>query len=148
VHEQEFTLNPNPNPISNSNRTPQSDVENSIVFGAVTFAASNYKRFYFAARPAVMQHNLLSAMETTLKLYAKRMNPTRDQDDIEKDVLNNSMTKIQADAFKHDEVTDPSPNMTRPYKMMLMRRLCIFASVVRETCLHLILTLIQILSCT
>ena len=67
-----------------------------------------------------MQHNLLSAMETTLKLYAKRMNPTRDQDDLEEDVVNDSRMKIQADAFKHDEVTDSSPspnsNITRPYK--------------------------------
>ena len=82
-----------------------------------------------------MQHNLLGAMETTLKLYAKRKNPTRSQDILEQDVLD-SMRKIQADAFKHDEVTNPSlnpnSNMTRPYKMMLMRRLCIFASVVRD----------------
>lgn len=51
-----------------------------------TFATSNYKRFYDTVKPAAFQHYLLSAVNDTLKHFAKRINPARDQQELENDV--------------------------------------------------------------
>ena len=64
-----------------------------------TFATSNYKRFYDTVKPAAFQHYLLSAVNDTLKHFAKRINPARDQQELENDV-DELMKVIQEDAFK------------------------------------------------
>lgn len=65
------------------------------------FATSNYKRYYTEAKPAVFQHYLLAAVHNMLKLFAKRINPARDQTELENDI-NEFMAKVQEDAFTHD----------------------------------------------
>ena len=67
-----------------------------------TFATSNYKRFYERAKPAPFQHNLLAAVQTTVTLFAARMNPRLDKAAIEEGVLG-FMEYIQDDAFKNDK---------------------------------------------
>jgi hypothetical protein len=67
-----------------------------------TFATSNYKRFYYEAEPALFQHTLLQSVNDMLMLFARRMNPTLDAETVE-DGVHAFMTRIQGDAFKHDE---------------------------------------------
>ena len=62
-----------------------------------TFATSNYKRFYSGAEPSPFQHDLLHAVNDMLMLFARRMNPTLDEETVQ-DGVHTLMKKIQRDA--------------------------------------------------
>ena len=70
-----------------------------------TFANSNYKRFYSAAKCPPLKHQLLSAVGDLSVIYAKRINPAVDRHVFETDMLA-FVKKIQGDAFENDKVTE------------------------------------------
>merc|ERR1719201_705484 len=97
--------NSNTNPTSTSPTDGANPSTGVVPLPSRTFNTSNYKRFYTGADSIGLQHHLLSAVESMLSLYAKRINVTDDQDDamlIEVGVMS-AMIQIQDDAFKHDE---------------------------------------------
>ena len=65
-----------------------------------TLANSNYKWCYAQAKAPVFQHGLLHAVHSTLELYAARSNPALAPNEL-KMMVNNCMTQIQEDAFRH-----------------------------------------------
>jgi len=67
-----------------------------------TFENSNYKRFYVQAVSPPFQHDLLQAVNDMLALFARRINPTLDEEAVEAGV-HAFMKKIQGDAFKDNE---------------------------------------------
>merc|ERR1719201_549987 len=95
--------NSNTNPTSTSPTDGANPSTGVVPLPSRTFNTSNYKRFYTGADTIGLQHHLLSAVENMLKLYAKRINITEEQDDgmfIEVDVMG-AMIQIQDDAFRH-----------------------------------------------
>ena len=65
------------------------------------FCSSNYKRCYAQAVAPVFQHDLLHAVHSTLKLFATRLNPALNPGELVV-LLNDFMTHIQEEAFRHD----------------------------------------------
>ena len=68
-----------------------------------TFANSNYKRFYVDAEPSSFGHNLLSAVQEMVTLFARRINPELGPVAL-KDGVHAYIKKLQEDAFRNHQV--------------------------------------------
>ena len=105
-----------------------------------TFAASNYRRFYSAAKPPCFTHRLLAAVNNMLELYAIRMNPTLDQKMVF-DGVNACMETIQKEAIKSnndwetdvDAVAEYLWTSNKKHEMMQGIELCsVLNAVIRD----------------
>ena len=79
-----------------------------------TFANSNFKRFYVPSKAPIFQHDLLHSVNTVIKLYARRLNPTLDQETINQGV-NEFMEKMQHDAFSDNDALENNVNAVGEY---------------------------------
>ena len=79
-----------------------------------TFANSNFKRFYVPSKAPIFQHDLLHSVNTVVKLYARRLNPTLDQETINQGV-NEFMGKMQKDAFSDNDALENNVNAVGEY---------------------------------
>ena len=89
-------------------------IERQLSLNSRTFATSNYKRFYDEAKPAPFQHELLHAVNDMLMLFAKRMNPTLDEETVT-DGVDTLMKKIQGEAFEHEKALQDDVDAVAEY---------------------------------